>query len=64
MAQQLNYNPNDNLLAPRTPLNVSWNSALSFDRENVRALRLPFEAGRLLPPREGQLFPQPPAFGV
>jgi hypothetical protein len=57
MAQKLNYDPNENIGAQRTAINVNWSATGNFDYENIGMFRLAFDADRLVPPRQGQLFP-------
>lgn len=64
MASQLNYNPNENIGSVQTAINVFWSASGIFDYENIGNLRFAFDADRLIPPREGQLYPQGPFFGT
>jgi len=57
MAQQLNYHPSENISQPHLAINTSWSLTGNFDYENVKMNRLAYDGIRLVPPKQGQLFP-------
>lgn len=65
MAQQINYDANENIGMARTAISLNWSATGNFDYENVKVERFAFDADRCIPPRQGQLFPAAaPLFSV